>query len=138
VSGHRDAVVTGRCLCGAIGYELRGTPRDTAHCHCPSCRRASGAPVVTWTTYPRDAFRVTRGQPAAVHSSPPVTRTFCASCGTPLTYWTSDEPAWIDVTVCSLDDPDAMPPQYHIWTQHRVAWFDTADTLERRPRGSTS
>jgi hypothetical protein len=128
--------MTGRCLCGAVRYEVSGPPRDSAYCHCASCRRAAGAPVVPWVTYPGVAFRVTHGQPASFHSSPPVTRTFCATCGTPLTYVTAAEPEWIDVTVCSLDEPEAMPPQYHIWIEHRVKWFETTDTLPRLPRGS--
>jgi hypothetical protein len=129
-------VVTGRCLCGAVRYALRGAPVVAAHCHCASCRRAAGAPVVTWVTYPREAFRVTSGEPARYRSSPPVTRTFCPTCGTPLTYESSAEPASIDVTVCSLDEPDAVPPQAHVWTEHRVAWLEIADALPRLPRGS--
>src|SRR5262249_35049998 len=33
---------TGRCLCGAITYEVRGPVRDVIVCHCVECRRWSG------------------------------------------------------------------------------------------------
>src|SRR5262249_53077551 len=46
---------TGGCFCGAVRYEARGRPREVSHCHCPSCRRCAGAPVVTWATWRRDA-----------------------------------------------------------------------------------
>ncbi len=129
------AVVAGGCFCGAVRYEIRGHLREASHCHCPSCRRAAGAPVVTWATYPRDALRFTRGTAKELRSSPPVTRTFCAACGTPLTYVTRDEPEWIDVTVGSMDDPDAVPPVDHIWTTSQLGWLAIDDDLPRLPRG---
>src|SRR5262249_8230713 len=47
--------MSGGCLCGAVRYEIRGKPREVSHCHCATCRRAAGAPVVTWATYRREA-----------------------------------------------------------------------------------
>ena len=44
-----------------------------------------------------------------------------------------DEPGYLDVTLISLDDPEAVRPSYHIWTASRIAWFDTADDLPRYP-----
>jgi GNAT superfamily N-acetyltransferase len=129
------AVVAGGCFCGAVRYEIRGPLREASHCHCASCRRTAGAPVVTWATYPRKALRFTRGSAKELHSSPPVTRTFCAACGTPLTYFTRDEPEWIDVTVGSMDDPGAVPPADHIWTASQLGWLIIDDDLPRWPRG---
>ena len=33
---------TGRCLCGAVTYEITGDPMATAICHCEHCQRQSG------------------------------------------------------------------------------------------------
>jgi GNAT superfamily N-acetyltransferase len=127
--------VAGGCLCGAVRYEIRGQRRDVSHCHCRSCRRAAGAPLVTWATFPRGSLAFVRGTPAAFASSPPVVRTFCGRCGTPLTYATQDEPDWIDVTVGSMDAPEPMAPQDHVWSDHRLPWLELDDDLPRRPRG---
>lgn len=35
--------ITGRCLCGAVQYELAGKPLPTAVCHCRNCQRQSGS-----------------------------------------------------------------------------------------------
>src|SRR5262245_4970271 len=94
--------MSGGGLCGAVRYEIRGRPREVSHCHCASCRRAAGAPVVTWATYRREAVHIVTGKPAEIHSTPPVTRTFCGACGTPLTFVTTAEPEWVDVTVGSM------------------------------------
>jgi GNAT superfamily N-acetyltransferase len=127
--------VTGGCFCGAVRYEIRGQPRVVSHCHCSMCRRAAGAPVVTWATYAREAVRFVAGSPAELRSSPPVTRTFCGGCGTPLTFVTTAEPDWIDVTVASMDRPEAVPPNDHIWSESAVPWLVLDDDLPRHPRG---
>jgi GNAT superfamily N-acetyltransferase len=129
----RPARVAGGCLCGAVRYEIDAPPREVSHCHCASCRRAAGSPVVTWATYPAPAVRIVRGAPAEFRSSPPVTRTFCGACGTPLTYATRDEPEWVDVTVCSMDVPETMAPDDHIWMGARLPWLEVDDDLPRWP-----
>jgi hypothetical protein len=45
-----------------------------------------------------------------------VVRTFCRTCGTPLTWQRSGKPDRLDIMTCSLDDPDKLPPAYRVWT----------------------
>jgi GNAT superfamily N-acetyltransferase len=131
----RPEHVTGGCLCGAVRYAASGQPREVSHCHCSMCRRAAGAPLVTWATFPVDAFRWTAGPAASWRSSPPATRSFCGTCGTALTFVTIDEPTWIDVTVASMDQAAEMWPHDHIWTGDRLPWLVLDDDLPRLPRG---
>lgn len=123
------ATLAGGCLCGGVRYEVEGAPTNTMVCHCRTCRRAAGAPVVAWVTFPRGRLRFVRGEPATFHSTPPVTRTFCRDCGTPLTYAHADSPEAVDVTTCSLDEPEAFPPTHHSWLSHHVAWVRFGDGL---------
>lgn len=44
----------GGCLCGAVRYRVTGKPYHVTHCHCSMCRRASGAPLVTWFSVKSD------------------------------------------------------------------------------------
>ena len=44
------------------------------------------------------------------------------------------ENADVYVSVCALDDPEALAPEIHIWTSDRLAWFETADELPRYRR----
>src|SRR5262245_35867731 len=101
-----DDVNEGGCLCGAIRYAVRGQPRYTLMCHCDSCRRAAGSRVVAWASFPLARFTILRGEPKTFQSSPPSTRTFCASCGTPLTASRVERPDSIGITICSLDHPE--------------------------------
>lgn len=121
--------IEGGCFCGAVRYRASSKPTNTMVCHCQSCRRVAAAPVVAWLTFPKAGFRFVHGQPAAFHSSEPVLRTFCAACGTPLTYEHQDSPTSIDVTTCSLDDPAAFAPTHHSWLDHDLPWVKFGDGL---------
>ena len=131
--------IEGGCLCGAMRYRVSGEPTNTMICHCQSCRRAAGSPVVAWLTFATAHFQFIKGRAAQFGSSPPVRRTFCGSCGTPLTYQHQDSPATIDVTTCSLDDPACFPPTHHSWLSDDIGWVRFGDGLptfpESRPVG---
>jgi hypothetical protein len=129
----RKDAVQGGCFCGAIRYEAVGRPTNTMVCHCQSCRRIAGSPVVAWITFPREQFQLTKGKPAEFRSSPPVRRTFCPQCGTPITYEHADSPQTIDVTTCSLDTPAAFPPTHHSWLSHDIGWVKFGDGLPTFP-----
>lgn len=128
--------IEGGCFCGAVRYLARRPPAISTICHCRSCRRAAGAPFVAWVTFAADDLSFVRGVPAQLRSSPPVTRTFCAACGTPLTYAHAGRPGEIDVTTASLDAPDAFPPVVHLWCSEAVAWATPRDGLPTLPHGT--
>lgn len=112
----------GGCLCGAIRFRVTGAPQESSICHCHSCRKASGAPSVAWLTFDRGHFEVVAGIPRGFGSSPGVLRTFCADCGSALTYSSEKTPGTIDVTTISFDDEALWPPTQEEWLSHRVAW----------------
>ena len=121
---------TGRCLCGAVAYEVAGEPVMTALCHCPSCRRASGAPAVAWAMFPRDSLRFHGNDPSVYASSPGVRRSFCGRCGTALFFEAEYIPALVDVTIASFDEPETIAPRMHIWNRHRLDWMNGVDGLD--------
>jgi len=130
-------ILEGGCLCGATRYRVRGKPTNTMICHCRTCRRATGSPVVAWLTFAKADFEVTTGALAEFRSSPPVRRGFCGTCGTPLTYSHRESPDSIDITTCSFDEPQAFPPTHHSWLSDDVGWVRFGDGLpafqESRP-----
>ncbi|UCH72671.1 MAG: GFA family protein [Rhodospirillales bacterium] len=127
----------GGCLCGAIRYRFDGPIESVAHCHCRSCRRSSGAVLMTWFTVPRDNFAWIRGRPSRFASSAGVQRAFCATCGTELTYTNETARDTIDVTVGSLDCAAAHPADRHIWTDDKLDWLRLDDSLPAHRGWST-
>jgi hypothetical protein len=75
-----------------------------------------------------------RGAPAVRRSSPRVERGFCLACGTPLTYRNDACPDEVDVTTCSLDDPETASPQDHTFASQRLPWTRIDDTFPVYPR----
>jgi hypothetical protein len=131
-------VFTGSCLCGAVRFEARGTPRKVNHCHCLQCQRASGAAMATWATWPRASVRVLRGEPAEFESSPGVRRSFCPRCGSTL-FWrrVAREGGELDIAAGTIDQADELGPIEHIFVRSRRPWQPLCDGLpaysESRP-----
>ncbi|MEM7224441.1 MAG: GFA family protein [Pseudomonadota bacterium] len=123
--------IAGGCHCGAVRYEARGPTVLIELCHCESCRRTVGAPLMSWAAFRRDAFAITADRPTAYESSPGLARTFCGRCGTSLTLADDRFPDEIYVSIASLDDAEALPPEFHIWRAQRLSWLETADSLPR-------
>jgi len=121
--------LTGGCLCGAVRYEISGLGESVSHCHCGMCRKASGAAFVTWLGVPHDMFRYSEGEPQIYKSSDAATRSFCAKCGSPLRFEYHGAHAHTHITVGSLDEPERVAPQRHIWVNDRIAWADYEDGL---------
>ncbi len=130
-------VYRGGCACGDIRYEVQGEVVDASYCHCSVCRRVAGAPVVAWVTFPLAAFRYRQGAPAVWQSSERARREHCPRCGSALVFRLTDEDS-VDVTIASLDQPESIRPEFHIWVENRLPWFETTDSLPRHWRGEPS
>jgi hypothetical protein len=126
-------MIEGGCFCGFMRYRAGSSPSHETNCHCSICRRTSGAPFVTWFTVPHSEFIFTDGEPSSFRSSEHGTRTFCPRCGTPLTFRSAHSPAEIDVTACSLDNPERLPPKDHTRTSSRLSWVKLGDQLPSFP-----
>ena len=122
-------MLKGGCFCGRIRYEVAGSPFHETSCHCSICRRTTGAPFVAWFSVPRSGYRLVRGEPTRFKSTAKGMRSFCPRCGTQLTFAHEDFPGEIDVTTCSLDDPDALPPKDHSRASSKLSWVKLADQL---------
>ncbi len=129
----------GSCMCGAVRYEASGEPFSVIHCHCHSCRKHNGGPVVTLAGFKADQVAFSGTVRKIYQSSPGVGRAFCDNCGTPLT-WEGDGGELgpiVELHISTFDDPDVLVPSAHSFHNERIAWFDIADGLPRHD-GSTS
>lgn len=123
--------IEGRCLCGAITFAYSGDVNWVLNCHCETCRRATSSPMTTWISVPLENFTLTSGTPSRYSSSPGVSRMFCPTCGTPLSYEGDKMPGEIHLYAASLNDPNAVEPTCHVFESEKLDWFDAHDTLPR-------
>jgi hypothetical protein len=125
---------SGGCQCGAVRFRLTDPTRKAALCHCRMCQKAHAAPVVTWLTVEAETFAWTRGAPASFRSSAKAVRSFCAACGTPLTFRVDGE-ATLDIAVAALDRPQDFAPDRQYGIEARMEWYADSARLPGKQAG---
>lgn len=126
---------TGGCLCSDLRYESELGPMETGYCHCSICRRSTGAPALAFASFPANSFAYLKGKPAVFQSSSKGQREFCRKCGTQICFRESGQAKTVDVNSGTLDNPESVAPQFHIYTDDRISWFDVDDQLPRHRNG---
>jgi hypothetical protein len=129
----------GGCYCGAVRYASEGDPVFKGQCHCRECQYISGgAPNVTMG-FPVAGFSYTKGTAKGFQRSDlenPVTREFCADCGTHLVSKPPGLPMAL-LKVGTLDDPSVFEgPQLAIFTCDKQSFHQIPEgvaTFERMP-----
>jgi hypothetical protein len=128
----------GGCLCGTIRYRAAAAPVRGVMCHCEMCRRHSGAPALAFVHFPIESFDWLGPEPTAYRSSQFAERTFCPQCGSTLGMREEVLSNVIQVCIGTLDEPDRVRLNDHVWTRSRIAWFDTTDSLPRFEKSSSA
>ncbi len=121
------------CYCRRVRIELELPTKFVAHCHCSNCRRAHGAPFVTWAGFLESQVRVAAGQEDLVPyvTDTEATRSFCRVCGTTLLF---RSPRWageIHVAAASVEGELDREPEAHAFADRAVAWCPISDDLPR-------
>jgi hypothetical protein len=124
MSGHE-----GGCLCGKVRFRATAPAIDKGYCHCRMCQKNSGAPVVAWATFPAGSFSWIGEPPASYQSSREARRQFCPHCGSYMVFVSDRFPDEVAVNTASFDDPEAFPPDMHIFVSTRISWLHLADGL---------
>ena len=112
-----------------------GSP-TVVYCHCRDCRRSSGAPFSLFAGYRTEQVELPGGRPKGYESSPGVLRSFCGTCGTPISFEDERLPGETYLPVGIFDDPEAFEPEEHEWWARRPRWFDVRDGLPRHEESS--
>src|SRR5271169_2575439 len=122
----------GGCYCGQVRYVAEGKPRLKAQCHCRECQYISGGAPNMFMLMPPKGFGYTQGAPklfARDDLEQPLSREFCAECGTHLTTRRPGLAAVI-LKVGTLDDPSAFGgPRMAIYTIDQQAFHHIPDGL---------
>lgn len=121
-----DDFLSGRCLCEGVRFELLAAPEWVDHCHCRSCRRASGAPFLTWIGMADGAWHL-HGEPAVFRSSAGTERGFCSTCGAVAFYRSDRYPGETHFPAALLDDPAAVTPGTHAHVDEALPWLHPSD-----------
>lgn len=123
---------TGRCLCGAISYELSGEVLATAVCHCDHCQRQSGGAFSVNVVAHKSQLTVTGtlsiyGDRGEAGDAVYVNRCFCGDCGSPIYSELMMRDGLIAVKAGTLDDRSEIEPGIEAWCDHKQPWVDLPD-----------
>ncbi len=128
----------GGCLCGAVRYRATAAPLRGVICHCSMCRKHSGAPALAFVHFPRQAFEWIRAEPTRYRSSAAAERGFCPECGSTVSMHERVLRDRVQVAAGSLDHPERVRPDDHVWTEEQLPWLRIDDALPRFARSSSA
>jgi hypothetical protein len=122
-----DRAMEGGCTCGAVRYRMTSGPMFVHCCHCRWCQRETGTAFALNALIEAERVVVLEGGPVVVDTpslsgmGQKITR--CPSCHVALwsTYAGAGD-AIRFVRVGTLDDPDRVPPDVHIFTESKQPW----------------
>jgi len=125
-------MLTGRCLCGSVRFEITNRLGPIIYCHCSMCRRTTGSAFITNASVREEEFRVTAGAEhvSEFESSPGSFRAFCSRCGSPV-YGRLAALSLIRVHLGTLDTDPGARSVAHIWVGSKAQWFPITDSLEQ-------
>lgn len=124
----------GGCDCGAVRYRLTARPLFVHCCHCRWCQRETGASFALNAMIETDRVERLEGAPKAVaipsHSGKGQTVMRCPECDIALwSHYAGAGDTVAFVRVGTLDEPDLLPPDIHIYTASKQAWISLAHDI---------
>jgi hypothetical protein len=122
-----EAPFDGGCDCGAVRYRMTTRPLFVHCCHCRWCQRESGASFALNAMIEAERVTLLQGTPEIVdtpsHSGKGQRIARCPRCR--IAVWSNYAgagPVVRFVRVGTLDDPDRLPPDIHIFTESKQPW----------------
>jgi len=122
----------GGCACGAVRYRLTTDPLFTHCCHCLNCQRQTGSAFVINLLIEAARMELLAGVPQPVEvlrddgSKQRIFR--CPTCQVAV-FSEYGRPGVRFVRGGTLDQPDEIAPDVHIFTRSKVSWITLPDAV---------
>ncbi|WP_420714742.1 GFA family protein [Roseateles sp. SL47] len=119
--------VEGGCDCRHIRYRLTSAPMIVHCCHCRWCQRETGASFALNALYESDRVLLLGGEPTLVNtpseSGAGQQMARCPQCQVAVwSHYAGSGPVTRFVRVGTLDTPDLLAPDVHIFTGSKQPW----------------
>jgi hypothetical protein len=122
-----DYAIDGGCNCREVRYRMTGPPLFVHCCHCRWCQRETGASFALNAMIEADRVQLLAGVPEIVvtpsNSGKGQKISRCPTCR--IAVWSNYAGAgdlFRFVRVGTLDTPDRLPPDIHIFTMSKQPW----------------
>jgi hypothetical protein len=119
--------VDGGCDCRQVRYRMETAPLFVHCCHCRWCQRESGASFALNAMIETSRVTALAGQPELVNTPSQSGRgqqiARCPTCRVAVwSHYAGAGPVISFVRVGTLDNPDALPPDIHVFTESKQPW----------------
>ena len=118
-----DPIHQGGCACGAVRFQVRGSPRRVGLCHCLTCRKAHASAFNAFAIFTADQVAV-EGQLTSWKTSSGYDQRFCRTCGSQVLGGDGEE---VELSLGSFDEPGLFEPEYELWIGRREPWLAPLD-----------
>ncbi len=121
--------MTGGCACGHVRYRIVSKPLIVHCCHCRWCQRQTGTAFALNALYESENVELIQGDVSEILVSSPSGKgqiiARCPKCKTAV--WSNYHMGGLRelirfVRVGTLDDPDQLPPDIHIYATSKQPW----------------
>ncbi len=132
------AELIGGCICGVVRYRLTDRPMFVHAYHCRWCQRLSGGAFAINALIETDRIELVSGKPTMVLIASPsgagqdIAR--CPVCQVALwSHYLKLGAAISFLRVGTLDDPDQVPPDLHIFASSKQPWLTLPSAAKSVP-----
>ena len=134
-----NQALEGGCTCRQVRYRLVSKPLFVNCCHCRWCQRETGTAFALNAVIEADRVETLAGEPELVltpsqsGNGQKIWR--CPRCRVAVwSNYSGGGDAVRFVRVGTLDDPDALPPDIHIFTESKQPWVILPDGVPAVPQ----
>ena len=124
----------GACSCGNVRYEISANPLIVHCCHCSFCQRQTGTAFALNALFKANNVNVLAGRVEEIDTPSPSGKgqiiARCPECKTAV--WSNYYMGGIKkdirfIRVGTLDNPEKLPPDVHIYTVSKQPWVNLSN-----------
>ncbi len=126
----------GQCTCGKVKYQLLNKPLFVHCCHCTWCQRETGTSFALNAFIETQNVKLLQGKTETINT--PTSSTGgqkivrCDSCKIALwSHYSGAGDVISLVRIGTLEDPNVLPPDIHIYTSTQQHWLKFSDDIPR-------
>ena len=127
--------IAGSCLCGSLRYTCGSEALFTAICHCRACQKSTGTAFSVVVGVKKSDVTIDGSTLKTYEdvgdSGQPTYRHFCCECGSTIMAEMGARPELACIKAGTLDNPDELSPQLHVYWRDHHEWIRTLDALPK-------
>ncbi len=127
----------GRCFCGKVRVSASDRPLSVRSCWCRDCQYLAAGSATVNAVFRADAVSIEgdlANHESEADSGSHMTRSFCPSCGTPVSSRSDTRPHLVVLRVGLFDDREILAPDLIIWTDSAPEWACMNTSIPSTPR----